>query len=303
MMRDVEFTSEDGTRLRGVLHTPDDGRSPAPGIVMAHGFSGVKEQLDHYAALFAASGFSVLLYDHRSFGASGGFPRYEVDPFRQISDWRDAITFALTQPEFDDSVTVGVFGSSYAGGLAMVIAACDHRVGTVVAQIPNVSGHRNSPLLLGEDGIAEVRRRSALDRAARLAGGQPEMVPVFTTVEGGFCALPPAVDASYIDSVEQQSTWRNTVTLRSVEHLIDFEPAGWVPHIAPKPLLMIVGKHDACTFVEVQREVFATAGEPKKLVEHPGGHFDTYSTHFGVAGYAARDWFVEHMPVRQTASA
>lgn len=302
MKAHVEFTTEDGTRLRGVLHTPD-GQSCNPGIVMAHGFSGVKEQLDHYAALFAASGFSVLLYDHRSFGTSDGSPRYEVDPFKQISDWRDAITFALNLPEFDHDVTVGVFGSSYAGGLAMVIAACDQRVGTVVAQIPNVSGHRNSPLLLGEDGIAEVRRRSAVDRATRLAGGEAEMVPVFTTLKGGFCALPPAVDADYIKSVEQEGTWRNTVTLRSLEHLIDFEPAGWVPYISPKPLLMIVGKHDACTFVEVQREVFATAGEPKKLVEHPGGHFDTYSTHFGVAGHAARDWFVEHMPVRQTATA
>ena len=143
MKRDVEFTTEDATVLRGVLHTPE-GRSRT-GIVMAHGFSGVKEQLDHYAALFAAAGFSVLLYDHRSFGTSDGSPRYEVDPFRQICDWQDAITFALSQPEFDDSVTIGVFGSSYAGGLAMVIAACDERVGTVVAQIPNVSGHRNSP--------------------------------------------------------------------------------------------------------------------------------------------------------------
>jgi uncharacterized protein len=302
MKRHVEFATEDATVLRGVLHVPD-GQPCAPGIVMAHGFSGVKEQLDHYAALFAAAGFSVLLYDHRSFGASDGSPRYEVDPFQQISDWQDAITFALSLPEFDDDVSVGVFGSSYAGGLAMVIAACDQRVGTVVAQIPNVSGHRNSPLLLGEDGIAEVRRRSAVDRATRLAGGAPEMVPVFTTVEGHFCALPPAVDADYIESIEREGTWRNTVTLRSLEHLVDFEPAGWVPYIAPKPLLMIVGKHDACTFVEVQREVFATAGQPKKLVEHPGGHFDTYSTHFAVAGHSARDWFVEHMPARQTASA
>jgi len=71
MKRDVEFTTEDATVLRGVLHTPD-GHTRAPGIVMAHGFSGVKEQLDHYAALFATSGFSVLLYDHRSFGTSDG---------------------------------------------------------------------------------------------------------------------------------------------------------------------------------------------------------------------------------------
>jgi hypothetical protein len=270
---------------------------------MAHGFSGVKEQLDHYAALFASSGFSVLLYDHRSFGASDGLPRYEVNPYQQICDWQDAITFALTQPQFDDAVTVGVFGSSYAGGLAMVVAACDTRVGTVVAQIPNVSGHRNARLLLGEDGIAEVRRRSVKDRAARLAGADPEMVPVFTNEPGAFCALPPAMNADDIQGFEAAGTWRNTVTLRSMEYLIDFEPAGWVPFVAPKPLLMVVGEHDTCTFVEIQRQVFATAGEPKKLVVHPGGHFDTYSTHFGVAGYAARDWFVDHMPIRQTADA
>lgn len=302
MKRDIEFATEDGTVLRGFLHTPETEGS-APGIVMAHGFSGVKEQLDHYAALFASSGFSVLLYDHRSFGASDGLPRYEVNPYQQICDWQDAITFALTQPQFDDAVTVGVFGSSYAGGLAMVVAACDTRVGTVVAQIPNVSGHRNARLLLGEDGIAEVRRRSVKDRAARLAGADPEMVPVFTNEPGAFCALPPAMNADDIQGFEAAGTWRNTVTLRSMEYLIDFEPAGWVPFVAPKPLLMVVGEHDTCTFVEIQRQVFATAGEPKKLVVHPGGHFDTYSTHFGVAGYAARDWFVDHMPIRQTADA
>jgi dienelactone hydrolase len=90
MKRDIEFGTEDGTILRGYMHTPKTG-SNAPGIVMAHGFSGVKEQLDHYAALFAESGLSVLLYDHRSFGTSDGLPRYEVNPYQQICDWHDAI--------------------------------------------------------------------------------------------------------------------------------------------------------------------------------------------------------------------
>jgi dienelactone hydrolase len=58
MKRDVEFSTEDGTILRGVLRAPD-AEDGAPGIVMAHGFSGVKEQLDDYAALFSDSGFSV----------------------------------------------------------------------------------------------------------------------------------------------------------------------------------------------------------------------------------------------------
>jgi pimeloyl-ACP methyl ester carboxylesterase len=107
MKHDIEFTAEDQTVLRGAPHTPETPGS-APGTVMAHGFSGMKEQLDHYAALFAASGFSVLLYDYRSFGGSDGLPRYAVNPYQQIRDWQDVITFALTQPEFDDSVAVGV---------------------------------------------------------------------------------------------------------------------------------------------------------------------------------------------------
>ena len=64
---------------------------------------------------------------------------------------------------------------------------------------------------------------------------------------------------------------------------------------------MVVGEHDTCTFVDIQREVFAAAREPKGLVIHPRGHFDTYSTYFSLAGYAARDWFIEQMPVTQTA--
>jgi hypothetical protein len=64
---------------------------------------------------------------------------------------------------------------------------------------------------------------------------------------------------------------------------------------------MVVGEHDTCTFVDIQREAFATPGEPKELVMHPRGHFDTYSTYFSLAGDAARDWFIEQMPVTQTA--
>jgi hypothetical protein len=90
---------------------------------MSHGFGGVQLQIEAHAGYFAEAGFAVLLYDHRGFGLSDGAPRQEVNPYIQLSDWRDAI--------------------SLAGGLAMVLAADDPRVSCVVAQIPNVSGHRN----------------------------------------------------------------------------------------------------------------------------------------------------------------
>jgi hypothetical protein len=35
----------------------------------------------------------VLLHDHRNFGSSDGAVRHDIDPWRQIADWRRAISF------------------------------------------------------------------------------------------------------------------------------------------------------------------------------------------------------------------
>jgi dienelactone hydrolase len=49
MRTDVEFDA-DGTMLRGWLYVPDGASGPVPTIVMAHGFSAVKEMyLDRFA--------------------------------------------------------------------------------------------------------------------------------------------------------------------------------------------------------------------------------------------------------------
>src|SRR5437588_150321 len=70
MRQDIEFDAE-GTTLRGWLFTPDSGNRPCPTIVMAHGFSAVKEMyLDSYAEIFAQAGLAALVFDNRNFGAS-----------------------------------------------------------------------------------------------------------------------------------------------------------------------------------------------------------------------------------------
>ena len=54
MRRDIEFDAE-GVTLRGWLYLPDRGVGAAPVVVMAHGFSAVKEMhLDSFAEAFAA---------------------------------------------------------------------------------------------------------------------------------------------------------------------------------------------------------------------------------------------------------
>jgi hypothetical protein len=94
MRKDITFTSK-GLRCRGWLYVPDDlaegQRSPT--IVMAHGFSAVKEMmLPDFAERFAAAGFVTLAFDYRYFGDSEGEPRSQLFPLEQVEDVRNAIT-------------------------------------------------------------------------------------------------------------------------------------------------------------------------------------------------------------------
>jgi uncharacterized protein len=294
-MRRTKIRTEDGTILRAYLHSPDtDAR---PGIVMCPGFGGVKPLIDPYAALFAEAGFAVLNYDNRGWGTSEGEPRQELNVFKQLTDMRDAITFAETQPEFDTQQGFGVWGSSFSGGLAIVTAANDPRVRCVVAQIPNVSGHRNAVKLYSSEQLREIRRRATIDRAARLRGEPPMMAPMFSDDPDELSAFAAPIPEEYREAIET-GVWTNETTIRSLENFIEFEPAGWLPYVTPKPLLMILAEHDRCTYTEVQREVYESAAEPKKLLSFDGGHFDAYSTFFEQTGPPARDWFVEHLGLR-----
>ena len=101
MRRDIEFSAE-GVTLRGWLYLPDSGGPPFPTVVLAHGYSAVKEMyLDSFAEVIAGGGLNALVYDNRNFGASDGEPRQEIDPWLQVRDYSDAITFAQTLEQTD----------------------------------------------------------------------------------------------------------------------------------------------------------------------------------------------------------
>jgi len=171
-----------------------------------------------------------------------------------------------------------VWGRAFSGGLAIVTAANDPRVRCVVAQIPNVSGHRNAVKLFSAEQLHEIRRRAAIDRRARLAGEPPMMVPMFSD-DPTNCVRSRGRSRGVREAIESR-IWINETTIRSLENFIEFRARGLAPYVTPKPLLMILAEHDRCTFTEVQREVYQVTPEPKKLLSYAGGHFDAYTTFF-----------------------
>jgi len=297
MREDIEFDAE-GVQLRGWLYLPDGAASPLPTVVMAHGFSAVKEMyLDSFAEVFAGSGLGVVVFDNRNFGASGGQPRQEIDPWAQVRDYRHAITWAQTRPELDGN-RIGVWGSSYSGGHVLVLGAIDKRVKCVVAQVPLVSGFQNIHRLVRQDFLAGNRAAFDEDRAARYAGKAPAMVPVVDPDPMAVSALPTPDSWTWFSETgrTRAPAWRNEVTLRTVELLMEYEPGAYVERISPTPLLMVVAAGDHLTPVDLALDTYRRALEPKKLVLLSGAHFDAYVADFERASAAARDWFVEHLP-------
>jgi len=296
MRRDVEFDAG-GVTLRGWHYLPSKSKKRVPTIVMAHGFSAVKEMyLDKFAEAFVDSGFGALVFDNRNFGASDGELRQEIDPWEQVRDYRDAITYATTLKEVDAD-RIGIWGSSYSGGHVIVVGAIDRRVKCVVGQVPLVSGHRNARRIVRSDFVGAVGGMFDDDRANRFAGKPPVMIPVVDADPMAASALP--TPDSYTWFTETGNTrapaWINEVTLRSVEMFWEYEPGAYLPYVSPTPLLMVVARGDVLCVSDLAIEAFENAREPKKLVILPGGHFDAYVAGFEEASTAATEWFVDHL--------
>lgn len=296
MRTDIAFKTTDGTTLRG-WHFAPNSPGPHPTIVMAHGFSAVKEMyLDAYAEVFAQAGFASVVYDNRGFGASDGAPRQEIDPWLQVRDYSDAITFARGL-EHTDPRRIGIWGSSYSGGHVLVVGATDRRVRCVVAQVPQISGWQGLRRLVRADFIGMLEGQFAAERNARAAGGSPAMIPVVAADPMGPSALPTADAWRWFSetAAARAPSWRNEVTVRSIEYAFGYEPGAYVGLVSPTPLLLIVATGDHVTASDLAIAAYERALEPKRLTLLQGGHFDAYGAAFGRSSSAAVEWFRAHL--------
>jgi cephalosporin-C deacetylase-like acetyl esterase len=292
---DVEFDVEGNVALRGWLFVPDMP-GPRPAITMAHGYAGIREHgLDRFARVFADAGFVVLVHDHRGFGASDGQPRFDVDPWRQIADWRYAISFLESRPAVDAD-RIGLWGTSYAGGHALVLGATDRRIKAVVAQVPTISGYQQGLRRVAPEQVAALEAGFVVDDRLQFSG-EPPATQLIVSADPATPAAYHSQEAVafYNQPVPEGVVWENKVTVRSTRAARMYEPGQWVSRVSPTPLLMIVGLTDTVTLTDTGLAAYERALAPKKLVTIPGGHFDAYLGDFQTTSGAARDWFVEHL--------
>jgi fermentation-respiration switch protein FrsA (DUF1100 family) len=296
MRIDVEFDAG-GTTLRGWLYKPDTGEVQFPAVVMAHGFSALKEMdLDRYAEAFAAAGLVALVYDNRNLGASDGQPRFEIDPVAQMRDYSHAITYARSRAEIDPG-RIGVWGTSYTGGLVIIAAALDRRIKCVVSQVPFISGHETMLQVMPIEARSQFYDMLYRERQS-VASGQPPSTAAICTDDPAKSPLAPGRRTFlYFDSHARKKdlNWQNKVTVRSLELRLEYEVGPYINRVSPIPLLMIVADNDTITPTDISLRAFERALQPKKLVIIRGDHYHPYLEAFDQSCEAARDWLTLHL--------
>lgn len=123
----VSFTCK-GMRIWGVLHIPK--RTPAPGIIFCHGFTGNRIESHrlfvHAARHLCKKDFVVLRFDFRGSGESEGLFQ-DMTVSSEVEDLMTAITWFMEKKETIKE-NIGVNGLSLGGVVAILTAAKDSRV-------------------------------------------------------------------------------------------------------------------------------------------------------------------------------
>jgi len=290
--RDITYYS-DGVACWGRIYFPKgfDTNGATPAVVVSHGWTGTHHSLLKYGNHFAKAGLVALVIDYRGWGNSDGFvtmmdrvkteddtrfteaetkvqiKRTRLAPLKQVEDIRNAISYIQGEPGVDAS-RIGLWGSSYAGGHVLSVAAQDARVSAIVSQVTGLNGMGMSE---GPLPMSEAETKDAILRARAGQGGE------FRT---GF-STPRMVDAE---------------TGRLAK---EYRPYHAVKHIPESVavLFLLAGNEELINNERAGKAAYELVKGPKKLVEYPDiGHFDIYiEGNFDKAAGEAANWYRTHL--------
>ncbi|HEX4949218.1 MAG TPA: alpha/beta hydrolase, partial [Blastocatellia bacterium] len=192
--------------------------------------------------------------------------RTRLIPHKQVEDYRNAISYLQGEPGVDPD-RIGIWGSSFAGGNVIVVAALDARVKAVVGQVPAISG-KNSP-----PGPVPLRGKALEDAIKRARTGQ-----------GG--------------EFETGFSYRRMVDVETNQMVAEYRPFHYLKAIGDRPVLLIPAeKEELINNKDNAIAAMDVLTGPKKLLIVPGiTHFEIYINEaFEISSNAAADWFREHL--------
>jgi uncharacterized protein len=296
---EVSFPSG-GETVRGDLYLPS-GTGPFPAVVMAGGWCYVKElRQPRYAEAFAAKGIAALVFDYRRLGASDGEPRQHLDPWDQIEDYQNAISYLEGRTDVD-SERIGAWGISYSGGHVLILAAVEPRTKAIVSNVPVVKGYETMWRVHGSEGLRRLQRLILEDRRKRFRSEPHGYLPMSQDPSRGLSTWPFEEVRRVFDELQRTQAPRHDhrSTIESTELLMRYDVFPFLKRNVNTPTMMVVAEADDITMWDLEIEAFNQIPcEMKKLEILPKtSHMTLYSnlTALDLAAAAASSWFAEHL--------
>jgi dienelactone hydrolase len=298
--KNVRFPS--GDSLCAAWHYPG---SSGGCVITAGGFAVPKEPAtDLFARRFHEAGFSVLAFDYRHLGESGGRPRQIVRIAEQLADWQAAIAFAATLPEVDPG-RLAVWGFSASGGHIFPVAARNRQLAAAIAQTPIADGQvamRNAMRYQTRLALLRFTGRALLDALGGLLGRNPLLVPLAGERGSVAClTTPDALDGGRaLNPGNAYPDWQPVVAARSALRLGFYRPGGYASRIQC-PLLVLVCDQDQAA--PAAPAVQAAMRAPRAEVVHlPGGHYAPFVEQHERAADAQLSFLRRHLLDRPSVS-
>lgn len=277
----------DGIALDADLYRPTAVATDAalPAVVLSHGWGGSKLTAERYAALFASAGMITLTFTQGSWFDSGSplqlvgdapdlddgnqahaqvrFIRDLVDPFAWTANLRAALDYIEGEPNVDPD-RLGLWGTSFGGGIAVHLAANDLRVKALAVQVAAIA-----PL---SGPVAQFARRRAID-----------------TARGDTDPIPQGVDP-----------WPNMAGTPYLAKLAHFDPLAQVDRLRAPTLIIDAGNEEMFPIADNgARAAEIIKNTPGGVVDYhviPGiDHYGIYFDGYEPGSRAALDWWERHL--------
>jgi len=150
------FNSSDGTKLVGLLETPDIKTSKC--VILCHGLKTSKDEYGSYIKLsneLVKSGYAVFRFDFRAHGESEGID-YEMTVEKEIEDL-DAAYKVVIGDKFSD---ISLLGGSFGGGVVSLFASRNAgKIKRLVLWYPLID---YDAALIGKGSFGEQHYKSAM---------------------------------------------------------------------------------------------------------------------------------------------
>ena len=222
---------------------------------------------------FQRAGITALIYDPRTIGLSGGMPRNDIDPMKQVEDYSDALTFLADHPMVDRN-RMAFWGVSFAGTVSLCAASLDKRAKLVIAVCP-LTKFEYTP-----DKLPKVLAKCMKDRESQVKGNPPFYLPMVTERGENPAGFGVGIDKEKYEQIVNAGkdiapNHVNRTTIQSYHKMLLWQPFTLWQYLDPTPVLFLTPELDQLSPPALQRAHFEKLTGPKRHQIAMGqGHID-----------------------------